>query len=129
MRKLPQAMNNAAIFNVLETTKSNIYRWGKRNRVTFDENKQGMAILHPLAGEGEDFNFLGTTVDAKLTMETNIRKLTQRIRPKVQALTRTKSYYGLAGSLEQYKTHIWGYAEYHGGAMLHACTTVLSKLC
>ena len=87
-----------------------------------------MVVIHPVCGEGEDFKLLGCTFDVKLNMQSNIDKLITTMRPKIKALLRTKGIYDTQSMLQQYKTHIWGYAEYHSGAVFHACNTVLSKL-
>ena len=100
----------------------------KMNRVSFDQGKQEIVVVHPSLGEGPDFKLLGCTFDVKLTMKSDVDQLVCKIRLKVKALLRTKGLYDAATMLQQYKKHIWGHIEHHSGAILHACATVLCRL-
>ena len=112
----------------LEKTRQHVHAWGKRNRVTFDPAKEGLAIIHPLRGEGDDFKFLGCLFDVKLQMQKAVDRIVNQARPKIKAILRTKAYYDLPSLIQQYKTHVWGILEHHNGAILHSSETVLAKI-
>ena len=122
------AMPNDQIYIALQKTCDHVHHWGKRHRVTFDPKKEHMAVLHPLHGDGPDFKLLGCWFDAKLTMATNVDKLAFMLKPKIKAMLRLKSVYGLSNMIQQFETHIWGYYEHHNGSILHACDTTVNKL-
>ena len=71
---------------------------------------------------------LGCHFDVKLTMNVAIDKIISKIRPKIQAMTRTIGVYSPGDMLQQFKTHIWGYTEYTNGAIMHATETNLHRL-
>ena len=50
------------------------------------------------------------------------------MRPKVRALTRLQTVYSVQELLNQFKSHIWSYVEYHSGALLLACDTDKERL-
>ena len=84
--------------------------------------------MHPTYGKGDNFKLLGTWIDVKLHMEAAVDAILATARPKVNALLRTRGLYDLSNMFMQYKTHVWGLAEYHNGCILHASWTTLSKL-
>ena len=61
-------------------------------------------------------------------MQAAIDAIVAHVRPKIKALLRTRGFYDHANMFAQYKTHIWGYTEYHNGAIFHAAATELAKL-
>ena len=75
---------------------NDVHTWGRRNRVTFDADKEGIAILHPFFGEGDDFKFLGFHFDVKLTMKKAVDKIVNQVRPKVKAILRTRAFYDIS---------------------------------
>ena len=52
---------------------------------------------------------LGSMWDVKLSMQTAVESVLNKIRSKVSALLRTRDLYSHAEMLHQYKTHIWSY--------------------
>ena len=61
-------------------------------------------------------------------MRTEVDEIAKHARPKIKALLRTRGIYDITDMLQQFKTHLWGYLEYHNGALLHATATVLRKI-
>ena len=112
----------------MEQTRTEVHSWGKRNRVSFDSTKEHICILHHAHGSGESFLLLGCLLDVRLNMHDAIDDLVRRIRPKGQALLRTRGLYNHADMLMQYKTHIWSLAEYHNGVIMHASDSSLDRL-
>ena len=109
-------------------TRDEVHRWGFRNRVEFDAQKEHIVILHPTNGEGDAFKLLGCLLDAKLNMEALVDQTVAACRPKAKALPRSRSFYNTADLLNQFKTHVWGLIEYKNGAILHASVTTIHKL-
>ena len=64
-----------AVTSKLSECRTNVHRWGKANRVTFDENKEHIIILHPTYAFGDSFNLLGCLTDPKLTMRPAVDKI------------------------------------------------------
>jgi hypothetical protein len=116
-----------SIINDMQKTRTED-RWGHRNRVTFDASKEHIVIIHPQQGSGDNFKLLGCLVDTKLSMQPAIDAIIAHVRPKINALLRTRGFYDHANMFAQYKTHIWGYTEYHNGAIFHAASSELAKL-
>jgi hypothetical protein len=127
-KKFLATSDNLVIKADMAITRTEVHKWGTRNRVAFDPLKEHTVIIHPAAGEGDDFKFLGVLFDAKLRMENAVEQILNRIRPKIKALLRTRCFYSVGDMLNQFKTHIWGLIEYQNGAICHACATSLSKL-
>ena len=121
-------INNEEIKRELAFTQQNIHRWGRRNRVSFDEKKEHVAIIHPIQGEGETFRFRGCMIDVKLQMDDVIDHIVTTARPKIKALLRSRGTYDIKDMLCQFKTHIWGITEFANGAILHASTSLLHRL-
>ena len=119
---------NQTVLEIMSLTRSDVHRWGHRNRVNFDPSKEHIVVLHPRFGQGDVFKFLGCLIDVKLNMAPAIDQICGRVRPKVKALLRTRGLYKPADMIMQYKTHIWGLIEYHSGAIMHACDSSLQKL-
>ena len=119
---------NNEIEEEMRATRSEVHRWGERNRVTFDSGKEHINILHPLHGQGESFKLLGCPIDVKLTMSEAVDLIVARARPKIKALLRSRAFYSLVDLIVQFKTHIWGIIEYSHGCVLHASDTALAKI-
>ena len=98
------------------------------NRVSFDASKEHLIVLHPSLGHGESFKLLGCMMDTDLRMQSAIEQLLGKVRPKITAILRTRSYYNTSELICQFKTHIWGLIEANNGGYFHASTTLLAKL-
>ena len=120
--------SNDDIVSSMEQAKRQVHKWGTRNRVEFDANKEHIVIIHPANGQGEDFKLLGCLIDVQLRMEHAVDALMARARPKIQALLKTQSMYSVSDMLMQYKTHIWSILEYQNGTIMHAAPCLLAKL-
>ena len=112
----------------MEKTRKAVHRWGSRNRVTFASQKEHLVVLHPTDGEGQTVRLLGCQIDVKLNMVAAIDKLSAVLRPKIRAMLRMKGSYNLPDMVGQFKTHVWGFLEYHCGSVAHASDTSLAKL-
>ena len=66
-----------------------VFKYG----IEFDPLKDHFVILYPAHGDGEALKFLGIWIDAKLTISTAMERLASKIRPKVEALLRTRAFY------------------------------------
>ena len=71
---------------------------------------------------------LGTLVDCKLTMQPCVEQVLSKARPKIRALLRLRHMFSIDGLIMQYKTHIWGFAEYSNGAIIVASQSQLKRL-
>ena len=121
-------MSSEQLRTNMEKTQQAVHRWGIKNRVTFEPSKEHFMIIHPLDAEGTPTKLLGILIDAKLTMDDAIEHVLKTNRPKITALLRTRGRDNISEMLNQYKTHIWGHAEYPNGCILHASATSLSRL-
>ena len=108
--------------------RARVHKWGRANRVSFDLNKEHIVIVHPIHANGDPFKFLGCMVDCKLRMDQAIDRILIQIRPKIQAILRTRKYYPVNVLINQFETHVWSLMEIHNGAIFHASTTLLEKL-
>jgi len=126
-RGYDREISNEAIYNDLKDCQTSVHAWGRRNRVIFEETKEEFVILHGVEGEGEDFRALGTWMDTSLRMETNVRKMLSKARPKVTALLRSRKYYSTIEMLTQYKTHVLCLLEINPGGFYHATDTVVEQ--
>ncbi len=66
-------------------------------------------------------------IDCDLMTQT-IDKTLSQMRPKRQAILRTKLHYCVKELINQFKTHVWGIVETHCGAIFHACDYLLGNL-
>ena len=119
--------DNGAVKDSMETCRRRVHSWGRCNRVSFDAGKEHLVILHPLSGEGETFRLLGCMVDVKLIMDKAIEKILSQVKPKVQAILRTRAHYATRDLIGQFKTHIWSLLEMHSGGIFHASDHLLDK--
>ena len=124
----PIDLPNASIHDDMSKIRDNVHKWGFRNRVEFDAQKEHIVVLHPMHGEGEDFRLLGCLLDVKLSMHSLINQTIAACRPKAKALLRTRAFYDIPDMLNQFKTHVWGLIEYKNGAFLHASATAIQKI-
>ncbi len=62
-------------------------------------------------------------IDCKLLMTQAIDKILSQMRPKRQAILRTKPHYCVKELI-----HVWGIVETHSGAIFHASDYLLDKL-
>jgi len=120
--------SNEEIAERMAHTQSEVHQWGQRNRVSFDQQKEHLNIIHPIQGEGDNFKLLGNLIDVKLLMTDAIEEILTRARPKVKALLRTRGIYDTAHLIMQYKTHIWGITEYQNGCIMHAAPSALERI-
>ena len=90
----------------MRSIRSEVHRWGKRNRVTFDGDKKHTNILHTLHGQGESFSLLGCPIGVKLTMAEAVDLFVARARPKIKVLLRSRAFYSLPDLIIQFKIHI-----------------------
>ena len=68
--------------------------------------KEHIVILHPIHGVGDTFRLLGCYADAKLVMNQAVDKILAQVRPKIQAILRTKPHYPTKDLIGQFKTHM-----------------------
>ena len=108
------------VMQKMQECQRKVHKWGKVNRVLFDSGKENLAVLHPIHGDGEPFKFVGCLFDCQILMIQAIEKILSQIRPKIQAILRTRCYYPVKELVGQFKTHVWGLMEYHNGAIFHA---------
>ena len=126
-QEFDKEMPSESIRQQLAESQDEVAKWGIRNRVEFDKDKEHIAVIHPIHGEGDLFKLLGCCVDAKLTMCPAIDKTMSQITPKITALLRTRAYYDVPNLIVQFKTHIWGIMEAHSGGIFHACSSQLDR--
>ena len=124
----PADFPNIEVVADLSKTRDDVHKWGYRNRVEFDAQKEHIVILHPMHGEGDTFKLLGCLLDVKLNMEAMVDQTVAACRPKAKALLRTRAFYDTSSLLNKFKTHVWGLIEYKNGAVLHASLTTIQKL-
>ena len=113
---------------ILNKCKTNVHKWGKTNRVSFDASKEHTIILHPSAHHGETFKLLGCPVDTDLRAHSAVAQVLSKIRPKVTAILRSRGYYDVPGLIMQFKAHVWGIIESHIGGYVHAASTLLDNM-
>ena len=118
----------ADVQGTLERCRSKVHAWGRTNRVSFDASKEHLVVLHPTRGHGESFKLLGCMMDVDLRMHSAIEQLLSKIRPKITAILRTRSFYSVPELVCQFKTHIWGLVEANNGGYFHASFSLLAKL-
>ena len=85
-----------AIREDMKTCQSNLHRWGRANRVTFDPTKESFHTISHVHPEGDDFHILGCIFDAKLTMEACIQKLVGECKWKSRQLLRCWRYFNVS---------------------------------
>ena len=128
MKKYPLTMSNADCIEDMRLTQNEVHRWGRRYRVTFEASKEHIIVIHPAHGEGDNFRLVGCLIDVKLIMEDAVCDIVRRLRPKIRAMLRTRLMHDTSQMIVQFKTHIWGIAEYQNGSIMHASPTILQKL-
>lgn len=116
------------VFQNLRGCQTEVHGWGELNRVQFDPLKEEMKIIHGKRPHGEPFKFLGPMIDTKLVMDSEVRRIRQKTKPKVKAILRTRPYYSLPGLVNQFKAHVLPILEGTTGAIYHASTTQLRKV-
>ena len=119
---------NEHIYNDLHACQNSVHAWGRLNQVIFEHSKEEFAILHSHEGEGEDFKALGTWMDTTLRMETNVRRMLAKARPKVTALLRSRKYYSRHAMVNQYKAHVLCLMEVNLGGFYHALDSILEPV-
>ena len=112
----------------MDKCRQRVHKWGRRNRVKFDAQKEHIIIIHPIQADGDSFKLLGCLVDCKLLMDQAIEEILAQARPKIRAILRTRAYYDRQILVAQFKTHGWGILEIHNGAIFHASKTHLDKI-
>lgn len=105
--RFDQDTPNEEIIAHMSMIRNDVHSWGRRNRVEFDHTREYIKIIHPVSGEGTAFKLLGCLLDTTLLMNEAIDQLVARVRPKIKAMLRTRSYYDVKAMLEQFKnTHL-----------------------
>ena len=127
-QKFDRKAKNSDCLNTMEKCRKKVHSWGRANRVIFDPLKEHAIILHSVQGEGDPFKLLGLLVDCKLIMLNAVEKILSQVRPKVQAILRTRKFYDNKQLIGQFKTHVWGLLECHNGGIFHAASYILSKI-
>jgi len=129
-QQFQRSVSNADIKSNLADTQREVHKWGDRFRVTFDASKEHFIIIHPVDGEGDTVKLLGNLdIDTKLDMDDAISSIVSKTRPEVTTMVRTRTHYASAQAMtNQYKTHVWGYAEYQNGCIAHAAPYKLERL-
>ena len=79
--------------NVLEKCRDRVYTWGKANRVSSDDAKEYFILLHPSAGSGPAFKFLGLLIDTDSCMHPYIDQIMSKARDKLTAIFRMRGFY------------------------------------
>ena len=126
--EFPASESNQRIFDNLKLSQEAVHKWGKRNRVSFDATKEQYVVIHFRHGEGDPFVLLGNHFDVKLHMDLAVQHVLNKNRPKITAMLRTRGQYGIKDMIMQYKTHIWGHAEYQNAAICHAAPSLLAQI-
>ena len=126
--EFPRHASSVDIMTELSDCRTRVHKWGGVNRVSFDETKEHLVVIHPSQSHGEPFKLLGLMIDLDLRMHTAIEQLLSKIRAKSTAILRTRAYYSTPEIVNQYKTHIWGLVEVHCGGYFHAAPSLLDKI-
>ena len=126
--EFPRHASSVDIMTELSDCRTRVHKWGGVNRVSFDETKEHLVVIHPSQSHGEAFKLLGLMIDLDLRMHTAIEQLLSKIRAKSTAILRTRAYYSTPELVNQYKTHIWGLVEVHCGGYFHAAPSLLDKI-
>jgi hypothetical protein len=113
--------------NVLEKCRDRVHTWGKANRVSFDAAKEHFIVLHPSAGSGPAFKFLGPLIDTDLRMHSCIDHIMSEARAKITTIFRIRGFYDAAQLINHFKTHVWSLLEMNAAAILHAAISRLEK--
>ncbi len=82
-QKFVKTDNNEHIHRQMHLCRTQVYKWGRTNRVVFDPSQEHVVIIHPTLGEGEPFKLLGLLVDYKLVMYAGIETLCPKSSPSV----------------------------------------------
>ena len=127
-RKFDRRTDKDHIVSELHRCQEKVHAWGRKNRVSFDPEKEAFVIMHPRNGWGDSFKMLGLKIDIRLCMEEAISAILQKTRPKMRALLRTRGQYSIEDMFLQFKTHILGILESNIGGIYHATNTALAPL-
>ena len=68
IKKFPASLDNLAIKADMTSTRTEVHRWEKRNRVVFDPAKEYIIVVRPNTGEADALMFLDVLFDVNLTM-------------------------------------------------------------
>ena len=102
---------NENINRKMQVCREKLHAWSRTNLVAFDPSKEHQVVIHPIPGEGDPFKLLGYMTDCKLSMHDALEQMLSQMRPKMQAILRTKQNYDVADLIGQFKTHMWGIME------------------
>ena len=127
-KRYDRQLDNSLIFDDLHECQAAVHEWGGKNQVAFDPSKEEFVILDPVDGCGNDFRLLGPWIDNKLLMKTAVSKITNKAKPKLKALLRTRPYYNTTEMFNQYKCHVLNILESCTGAIYHASTSLLDTI-
>ena len=127
-RNYESSVANSQILTDLRHCQGITHKWGMRNRAIFDNDKEHFCILHKADCVGDVFRLLGVSVDPKLTMEDEIRRIKKKASPKISAILQTRAFYSLDGLLQQYKAHVLCILEGSVCAIYHAAQSHLNSL-
>ena len=100
-KKYPTEMDAELVIEDMKKTQNEVHRWGHRNRVRFDGSKEHIVVLHPISGQGDNFQLLGCLIDVKLRMEAAVDQIFSRAKPKIAALLKTRNIYGIQNMIAQ----------------------------
>ena len=90
----PAHFQNDLIYTTMGRTKANVHQWGRRNRVTFEDSKEALVIIHTSLGDGAPFKMLGCIFDVKLSMELEMDGILNKTRPKISNVSYSSKYLG-----------------------------------
>ena len=101
-RQYKKSCSDKQIYANLAQQQKKIHAWGKSRRIQSEPSKEEIVIIHPLRGVGNDFRLLGCILDPKLSMESAVTAMIQKIRPKIKSLLRTVVFHSVQEMIAQY---------------------------
>ena len=123
-----RVLSNGLVFEDLRSRQSELHRWGRANRVTFDAGKECFCILSTTDAEGDNFKVLGVEFDAKLSMRACVQSCVHEAGWRYRTLLRTKRFYTDGELLGLFKAHVLSFVEYRTPGVYHAASSTLAPL-
>ena len=121
-------IDNEDCLFVLANLQDSIHRWGRKEQITFDRDKESCHIISKTCPHGDPFKLLGISFDMKLQMNICIRDTVVKSNYKLRIILRTQRFYNDRDLVNLYKAQILSFIEFRTSSIYHACPSTLAPL-
>ena len=101
-KEYDQRVENNVVLDELKLCQKNCHKWGRANKIEFEQSKESFSVLHRKDPYGKNFKLLGARYDTNMNMQATINELKKQVDWRVRSLYRLRKFFTLSQMIKLY---------------------------